>query len=126
MWYMNKTTGELFLNKKEMLKDFAEYYDGGDPTNIVHWSEIYEQIEDREQKLIMNEKYRIAKEVEIEDLKNAIEILDFNPNDFTDEQINEIFDDLNYSLAENDTYNDIYNQTLYDILMTKRGDKNVV
>lgn len=126
MWYMNKTTGELFLNKKEMLKDFAEYYDGGDPTNIVHWSEIYEQIEDREQKLIMNEKYRIAKEVEIEDLKNAIEILDFNPNDFTDEQINEIFDDLNYSLAENDTYNDIYNQTLYDILMTKRGDENVV
>ena len=126
MWYMNKTTGELFLNKKEMLKDFAEYYDGGDPTNIVHWSEIYEQIEDREQKLIMNEKYRIAKEVEIEDLKNAIEILDFNPNDFTDEQINEIFVDLNYSLAENDTYNDIYNQTLYDILMTKRGDKNVV
>lgn len=126
MWYMNKTTGELFLNKKEMLKDFAEYYDGGDPTNIVHWSEIYEQIEDREQKLIMNEKYRIAKEVEIEDLKNAIEILDFNPNDFTDEQINEIFDDLNYSLAENDTYNDIYNQTLYDILMTKRGNENVV
>lgn len=44
MEYMNKETGEVFLSEKEMLEDFRECYDGGDPTNPITWDECYEII----------------------------------------------------------------------------------
>ena len=36
--YINRETGEL-LTRREMLKQFAEDYDGNDPTNAVSWAE---------------------------------------------------------------------------------------
>lgn len=39
--YMNRETGEL-LTYAEMLKQFAEEYDGGDPTNALTWEEYYD------------------------------------------------------------------------------------
>lgn len=42
MEYICKETGELFLSKKEMLKDFDERYDGGDPLNPITWDERYD------------------------------------------------------------------------------------
>jgi len=42
--YMNRETGEL-LTRREMLKQFAEHYDGGDPTNAVGWAEYFEEVQ---------------------------------------------------------------------------------
>ena len=44
MMYQNKETGEL-LTRKEMLNQFAEDYDGGDPTNPIEWDEYYEEVD---------------------------------------------------------------------------------
>ena len=41
--YRNKTTGEL-LTKVEMLHQFRDDYDGGDPTNSLGWDEYYEEV----------------------------------------------------------------------------------
>ena len=40
---MNKEHGHI-LPYDEMLVEFMEMYDGGDPTNCAHWSEYYEYI----------------------------------------------------------------------------------
>jgi hypothetical protein len=42
-WFMNKEHGHI-LPYDEMLIEFMEMYDGGDPTNCAHWSEYYEYI----------------------------------------------------------------------------------
>lgn len=42
--YINRETGEL-LNRREMLKQFAEDYDGNDPTNSVSWAEYFEEVQ---------------------------------------------------------------------------------
>lgn len=42
-WFMNKEHGHI-LPYDEMLVEFMEMYDGGDPTNCAHWSEYYEYI----------------------------------------------------------------------------------
>lgn len=42
MLYMNRETGEV-LTYKEMLTQFAEEYDGDDPTNALGWQEYYEE-----------------------------------------------------------------------------------
>lgn len=39
-YYQNIECGNI-LDYNEMLKEFAELYDGGDPTNPAHWSEYY-------------------------------------------------------------------------------------
>ena len=36
--YINRETGEL-------LKQFAEDYDGNDPTNAVSWAEYFEEVQ---------------------------------------------------------------------------------
>lgn len=41
--YMNRQTGEL-LTRREMLRQFAEDYDGDDPTNAVGWNEYFEEV----------------------------------------------------------------------------------
>lgn len=42
--YINRETGEL-LTRREMLKQFAEDYDGNDPTNAVSWAEYFEKVQ---------------------------------------------------------------------------------
>lgn len=42
--YINRETGEL-LTRREMLKQFAEDYDGNDPTNAVSWTEYFEEVQ---------------------------------------------------------------------------------
>lgn len=42
--YINRETGEL-LTRREMLKQFAEDYDGNDPTNAVSWAEYFEEVQ---------------------------------------------------------------------------------
>lgn len=44
MLYMNRETGEV-LTYKQMLAQFAEEYDGDDPTNFLTWKEYYEEVE---------------------------------------------------------------------------------
>ena len=42
--YINRETGEL-LTRREMLKQFAEDYDGNDLTNAVSWAEYFEEVQ---------------------------------------------------------------------------------
>lgn len=46
MLYLNKETGEL-LTRREMEKQFAEMYDGDDPTNGLDWTEYFEETAER-------------------------------------------------------------------------------
>ena len=41
--YQNKDTGEV-LTFSEMLRQWAEEYDGDDPTNCLGWAEQYEEL----------------------------------------------------------------------------------
>lgn len=43
LMYINRETGEL-LTRREMLKQFAEDYDGNDPTNAVSWAEYFGEV----------------------------------------------------------------------------------
>lgn len=45
MMYQNKETGEI-LTKVEMLHQFRDDYDGGDPTNPLEWDEYYDEVPD--------------------------------------------------------------------------------
>ena len=40
IYYMNREHGNI-LTYKEMIQEWAELYDGGDPTNPVGWIEYY-------------------------------------------------------------------------------------
>jgi len=40
--YVNKETGEL-LDVAQMLQQFKDEYDGGDDTNLIHWSEYFDE-----------------------------------------------------------------------------------
>ncbi len=42
--YINHETGEL-LTRREMMKQFAEDYDGNDPANAVSWAEYFEEVQ---------------------------------------------------------------------------------
>lgn len=66
-------------------------------------------------------KYEIAKMVAIEEFVNCMENMDFNPDDYTEEQIREMFDEFEDLLANDDVYNGIYNETLYQVV-SKRAD----
>ena len=61
-------------------------------------------------------KYEIAREVRIEDFKNAMECMDFSPDDYTEKELVEIFNTFEDLLANNDVYNDIYSETLCYVL----------
>ena len=41
--YMNRETGEL-LTRREMLKQFADDYDGEELTNALSWAEYFEEV----------------------------------------------------------------------------------
>ena len=61
-------------------------------------------------------KYGIARQVDMEDFENAIDCLDGNflKVDYAErEQLRLDFED---ALANNDTYNDIYNETLEEVV----------
>lgn len=62
------------------------------------------------------DKYKIAKQVEIEDFKNAMENMGYNPDNYTEEQIEEMFDEFEDLLANDDGYNEIYNNALYMVV----------
>ena len=64
-------------------------------------------------------KYEIAREVAIEDFKNAMEGMDFSTDDYTEKELAEMFDTFEDLLANNDTYNSIYNETLCYVLQKK-------
>lgn len=40
MCYQNRECGNV-LTYSEMLQEWAELYDGGDPTNSIPWTEYY-------------------------------------------------------------------------------------
>lgn len=42
--FMNREHGHV-LTYSEMLEEFMEEYDGGDPTNPAHWEDYYEHID---------------------------------------------------------------------------------
>lgn len=62
------------------------------------------------------DKYEIAREVRIEDFKNAMECMDFSPDDYTEKELAEMFDTFEDLLANDDTYNNIYSETLCHVL----------
>lgn len=61
-------------------------------------------------------KYEIAKMVALEEFVNCMENMDLNPNNYTDEQIKEMFEEFENRLANDDIYNGIYNETLYSVV----------
>ena len=64
-------------------------------------------------------KYEIAKKVRIENFTNCMENMGFNPDDYTEEQILEMFDEFEDLLANDDVYSGIYNETLCSIVNKK-------
>lgn len=60
-------------------------------------------------------KYEIAKKVRLEEFMNCMENMDLNPDDYTEEQIEEMFEEFEDRLANDDVYNGIYNETLYSV-----------
>lgn len=65
------------------------------------------------------DKYEIAREVRIENFKNAMEYMDFSPDDYTEKELVEMFDTFEDLLANNDTYNRIYDEILCYVLQKK-------
>ena len=61
-------------------------------------------------------KYKIAKQVEQEDTLNAIECLGYDTSRLSNDELGIINDELQDALANDDTYNAIYNDALQDIL----------
>lgn len=61
-------------------------------------------------------KYEVAKMVALEEFMNCMENMDFNPSNYTEEQIKEMFDEFEDRLANDDVYNGIYNETLYSVV----------
>ena len=61
-------------------------------------------------------KYEIAKKVRLEEFMNCMENMDLNPDDYTEEQIEEMFEEFEDRLANDDVYNGIYNETLYSVV----------
>ena len=61
-------------------------------------------------------KYEIAKQVETEDTLNAIECLGYDTSRLSNDELEIINDELQDALANDDTYNAIYNDALQDIL----------
>ncbi len=61
-------------------------------------------------------KYNVAKEVDLENFKNALECLDYNPDDYTEAELLDMYDTHFDKLSNNDTYNAIYNEALEDVI----------
>lgn len=62
------------------------------------------------------DKYKIAKNVEFENFKNAMECLDHSPADYSGDDLYEMLNDLNDKLANDDVYNAIYNEVLGEVI----------
>lgn len=72
-----------------------------------------------------DDKYKIAKEVEFEDFKNALECLDYDPDDYTEEELKEMFETHYDALGNDDVYNAIYNETLEEVVKQHQKGKSV-
>lgn len=64
----------------------------------------------------MKNKYEIAKQVEQEDTLNAIECLGYDTSRLSNDELEVINSELQDALANDNTYNSIYNDALQDIL----------
>ena len=62
------------------------------------------------------DKYEIAKQVEKEDILNAIDCLGYDTSCLSNDELEVINDELQNALANDDVYNAIYNDILQDIL----------
>lgn len=73
-------------------------------------------------------KYSVAKEVDLENFRNAIECLGYNPHDYTKEELQKVFEDHLHKLDNDGTYSAIYNEALSDVLKeyekTNNGTKS--
>ena len=65
---------------------------------------------------LANNKYAIAKAVEFEDFKNALECLDYSPDNFSEKELQDMFETLYNKLANDDVYSAIYNETLDEVV----------
>ena len=61
-------------------------------------------------------KYLIAKQVEQEDILNAIECLGYDTSRLSNDELEVINSELQDALANDDMYNSIYNEALQDVL----------
>lgn len=76
-----------------------------------------------------NERYEIAKRVEIEDFKNTLGCIDCDFEGLSDAEIEAMYDDFNELLANDDTYSSIYGETArqaFEEFMGNRVDLNLI
>lgn len=66
-------------------------------------------------------KYEIAKMVALEEFMNCMENMDLNPENYTKEQIEKMFEEFEEKLSNDDIYNGIYNETLYAVVNKNRN-----
>lgn len=64
-------------------------------------------------------KYGIVKEVDKEDFINSLKCLEINWNKIDQDELEELFDDFQNSLAEDDVYNQCYNNDLYELISSR-------
>lgn len=65
----------------------------------------------------VTDSYKIARQVDIELFKESLEdVYDVNISKLSDKQIENLFDDVQDSLAGNDQYSEIYNNAVNDCL----------
>lgn len=64
----------------------------------------------------MKDRYEIAKEVELEDFRNAIACVLDDTDDISDDDLKEMYEEHQELLANDDTYGSIYNEMLCEVL----------
>ena len=70
-------------------------------------------------------KYNIAKKVDLENFKFAMECLDYSPEDYTEKELQDMFDTLFDKLSNDDIYNGIYNENLEDVISEYEKPNNL-
>lgn len=63
-----------------------------------------------------SDMYTIAHKVELENFVNALDTFDVDSQNISNEELEEMFNEFEDSLANDDTYSTIYNDTLCEIL----------
>lgn len=70
----------------------------------------------------LDDKYKVAKEVDMEDFVNALDCLDFDWVALSYDEQKELLDIFQTALANDDTYNACYNEDLQELLEGKYPD----
>lgn len=68
------------------------------------------------------DKYKVAREVDMEDFVNALDCLGFDWGALSYDQQKQLLDEFQNKLAEDDVYNQCYNEDLCEILQAKFPD----